>query len=152
MNKQLSQNQIAEYLSPVAPETKTMTRYDKLMRLAKVLRETEGPVYIFHRLEYLDQHQLDRSAHPCSAFNLALRDPVLAQAGLKPDMLHCDQPYLTAGGAQRFFELSKDDLHEFSCDCGGAITNAGMAKRIERIAGTPPSMFSRIIDSSLWTG
>ncbi len=35
----------------------------------------------------------------------------------------------------RFFELSKNDLHEFSCDCGGVIRNDTMADRIEAVAG-----------------
>jgi hypothetical protein len=33
-----------------------------------------------------------------------------------------------------FFELSQHELHEFSCDCGGVITNDEMAKRINTLA------------------
>ncbi len=62
---------------------------------------------------------------------MAGRDPVLQQAGLKADLPGGN---VSVGGAQRFFELSKSDLHEFSCDCGGVITNEEMARRVENIA------------------
>jgi hypothetical protein len=40
----------------------------------------------------------------------------------------------TLGAVARFMELDRADLHEFSCDCGGRIRNADMARRIENIA------------------
>ena len=40
----------------------------------------------------------------------------------------------SVGDAQRFFELSREELAEFSCVCGGSINNNEMAERIERIA------------------
>jgi hypothetical protein len=40
----------------------------------------------------------------------------------------------TVQGAMNFFELTQDELHEFSCDCGGRISNSMMADRITAIA------------------
>jgi len=36
--------------------------------------------------------------------------------------------------AKHFFELSSSDLHIFSCDCGGDISIAEMARRLRYIA------------------
>jgi hypothetical protein len=117
-----------------------MTRREKLLRFAQIIRGTSPPqksgmffkytstaprFTIFHHLEYMSDAQLDTMHHESSAFAAAAADPVLREAGLVSD---------TVGAAKRFFELSKDDLHAFSCDCGGAITNERMADRIEQIA------------------
>jgi len=133
MNQQLSPAELALLSTPIAmpPPLPTMTRKEKLLRFAQVVRSVPANFVIFHELEYQPQHVLDTYHHSGSAFAAAGRDPVLQQAGLKSD------PHLgnvTVGAAQRFFELSKSDLHEFSCDCGGVIGNEEMARRIESIA------------------
>ena len=64
-------------------------------------------------------------AHPGSAFALAAKDSVLHGAGLTGD---------SVGDAQLFFDLSREELAEFSCVCGGSINNNEMADRIECIA------------------
>jgi hypothetical protein len=40
----------------------------------------------------------------------------------------------SVGDAHRFFDLSREELADFSCVCGGSINNNEMADRIERIA------------------
>ena len=64
-------------------------------------------------------------AHPSSAFALAAKDSLLQDAGLTGD---------SVGDAHRFFDLSREELADFSCVCGGSINNNEMANRIERIA------------------
>jgi hypothetical protein len=64
-------------------------------------------------------------AHPSSAFALAAKDSVLHDAGLTGD---------SVGVAHRFFNLSREELADFSCACGGSINKNEMADRIERIA------------------
>lgn len=110
-----------------------MTRREKLMRWAGLVRATPYPhLMLFSGLESYRQDQLaqlltDRSHQ--TAFGVALSDPVLLDAGLgKPGEA------VSIAGHMAFFELSQQQLHEFSCGCGGAITNDDMANRIERIA------------------
>jgi hypothetical protein len=131
MNKQLSPTELALLSSPIPmpPPLPTMTRKEKLLRFAQIIRSVPKPFVIFHGIEYEPQHVLAGIHHPESAFAAAGRDPVLQQAGLK-----LEKGDVTVGAAQRFFELSQHDLHEFSCDCGGVISNEEMARRVERIA------------------
>ena len=118
MNKQLSATELG-LLSSVAPHV--MTRRDKLLRFAMIVRTSRRNFVIFHHLEYMTEPQLRDAYHPESAFAAAAADPILSDAGLASDRV---------GEAQRFFEL-----HEFSCDCGRVIRNDRMADRIEAVAG-----------------
>ena len=111
MNKQLSATELG-LLSSVAPHV--MTRREKLLRFAMIVRTSQRNFVIFHHLEYMTEPQLRDAYHPESAFAAAAADPILSDAGLASGRV---------GEAQRFFELSKNDLHEFSCDCGGVIRN-----------------------------
>src|SRR5262245_36930695 len=98
-----------------------MTRKQKLERLAKLIREIPSGKKLmnFHRLEYLSPAQravlstdvvydgLTLAQHRIvSAFDLAASDPILKDAGLQSNKV---------GEAERFFGLSIDELHEFSC-------------------------------------
>jgi hypothetical protein len=129
MNKQLSQEEISKCLSPVVIKPAPMTRRAKLMRWAMIVRKAKDPFVIFHNLEHYPQVQLAGIYHPGSAFAAAAADPILKDAGLQGE---------TALDAMQFFELSQHELHEFSCNCGGVISNGEMANRIERIAGPGP--------------
>jgi hypothetical protein len=133
MNQQLSLAELALISSPIPmpPPLPAMTRKEKLLRFAWIVRNHGEKFVIFHGIEYEPQQALDQIYHPQSAFAAAGRDPVLQQAGLKADL---PGDNVSIGGAQRFFELSQHDLHEFSCDCGGVISNEEMARRIESIA------------------
>jgi hypothetical protein len=133
----LSQDQILAMARPIP-----MSRDDKLERWASLIERSSEPVFIFHDLEYKSQDQLDRLADPQSAFALAAGDQVLKEAGLTGDKV---------GEGMRFFELSMHDVHAFSCNCGGHISNSSMAKRIRRLKSSPPSpsMVKRVL---VWIG
>jgi hypothetical protein len=104
-----------------------MTKREKLMRLAKLARQCTHNLFAFNGLEYNSPAQLEHLYHPLSVFALANADPIFRDAGLKSDRV---------GDAKRFFGLNSDELHAFSCDCGGHISNQAMARRIETIAST----------------
>ena len=125
MNKQLMPDEVALLAKPV------MTRREKLLRFAAIVRSNrDRPFYLYHNLEGYNPEQLNSIGLGESAFAAAAADPILRDAGLTGN---------SVGDAQRFFELSQHELHEFSCNCGGEITNDDMANRIERIAGPAPS-------------
>jgi hypothetical protein len=120
MNQQLLPEEVALLTRPV------MTRREKLLRFAEIVRShRDRPFGLYHNLEGYHPEQLNSMGLGGSAFAAAAADPILRDAGAD---LH------TVGDAQRFFELSQHELHEFSCDCGGAIDGNDMANRIESIA------------------
>ena len=126
MNRTLTPGELVALDKLIRP----MTKGDKLRRLAQLVRAyTCQDIYIFHRLEYYTPFDRAGLHHPHSAFSIAAADPTLQEAGLQNG---------TVGEAQRFFELSNEDLHEFSCNCGGHISTAAMADRIEAIAARAP--------------
>jgi hypothetical protein len=115
-------------------KTVTLSRRDKLLRWAKLIRDYTGNprhacLYIYNELEYWSPEAL---ATPlpllpyASAFTLAAHDPVFRSMGLDrhPSVMQI----------MSFFELKMNELHSFSCDCGGLLTNEQMAHRIERLA------------------
>jgi hypothetical protein len=103
-----------------------VTKREKLMRLADTVRSRPRfHLYLFNNIEYLDSGQWKYISHPASAFALAAQDKILRHAGLA---------HSSVADAQRFFDLSREELAEFSCVCGGSISNHEMAERIERLA------------------
>jgi hypothetical protein len=126
-----------------------MTRREKLMRLADIARGGrntlltkglkligwdkyyENTWHIFHLLEHMIAEQLAQQVNVASVFDAAAKDPVLYDGGLRPDQGES----VSALRAMQFFELKQNELHAFSCNCGGAISNAEMASRIEKMAG-----------------
>ena len=133
MNKQLLPDEVALLAKPV------MTRRAKLMRFAEIVRSKRQAFVLYHNLENYHPQQLKGIGIRGSAFEAAAADPILRDAGLTGN---------SVADAQRFFELSQYELHEFSCNCGGPISNNDMADRIESIAGPAPV----VIDSKSWTG
>ena len=118
MNKPLSSIELVA--------TPPVTKRQRLQRFADVIRNRPpGPLYLFINLEYRDAGEWKYLSHPGSPFALAAQDNVLYAAGLRSG---------NVGDAQRFFELSREELTEFSCVCGGSINSNEMAERIERIA------------------
>ena len=91
-----------------------------------IRRGPPSPLHLFINLEYRDAGEWKYLSHPSSPFALAAQDNVLYAAGLRSG---------SVGHAQQFFELSREELAEFSCVCGGSIDSNEMAERIERIAG-----------------
>jgi hypothetical protein len=117
--KHLTAEQIAQVATPVP-----MSRADKIERWASLVERHSSGLQLYSNLERTTQSWRDNCLihdTDCTAFALAVNDPVLREAGLVER---------TLGACQRFFELSLADLHEFSCDCGGHINNATMASSL----------------------
>ena len=124
MNQQLTSAELASL--PVA--IPVLTNREKLFRLARLIRECNlSPLYMFSNLEYRTEHELAMLQHPMSPFALAAKDDILKDAGLAGP---------TVADAKKFFQLSTDELHAFSCDCGGALSNEQMARRVELLAAS----------------
>ena len=104
----------------------SLSRREKLLRWAELVRQHPSAIRIFHDLEYYPAARLrsEIRSDAGTAFNIAFADPVFKSVGLNA----------TVQGAMNFFELTQDELHEFSCDCGGRISNNMMADRITAIA------------------
>jgi hypothetical protein len=121
---------------PVAPFTRT----EKLVHWADLIRKSKARyMVIFHDLEHWDRRLLTTCIADLigsmrippfgvtrDAFSIAMADPTFQAAGLKPSSSLKD--------IMEFFKLSQEQLHEFSCDCGGEITKTDMAERIEHLA------------------
>jgi hypothetical protein len=125
-----------------------MTRKEKLLRWAELIRKTDGYLRLHHRLEHTSAEQravywiYGPTAQPTGfhnhcAFAVAAADPVFQAQGLKGHVaagLEQHGPMVSVGDVMNFMDLSLEDAHAFSCDCGGQITNADMATRIGAIA------------------
>lgn len=127
MHKQLSAEELAviEAAHPVTP----LTKQQKLTMWAELILKHPCSLAIYHNLEYWTQDMLDdprnAPAYGCAtAMTLALAHEPFKAEGIGE----------TIGSALKFFELTRDELHEFSCDCGGHISNTRQAERISRIA------------------
>ena len=119
MNRQLTTTKLSLTKSP-------KTKRERLQRFADIIRNgPRCPMHLFINLEYRDAGEWKYISHPTSAFALAAQDNVLYAAGLRSG---------SVGDAQSFFELSREELAEFSCVCGGTIGHVEMAERIERLA------------------
>ena len=107
-----------------------LTRKEKLLRLAELVRSAPDYLRIFHGMERWRPVSLVQSlaGYGPSAFTIAAADPVFKAAGIGG---------ANAADFMKFFEISQDELHEFSCDCGGQILNGDMANRITRLANGP---------------
>jgi hypothetical protein len=108
-----------------------MTKRKRLTHWAELVRGYyPGDLTLFHGLEYLRPCELDRirvlNVLATSAFTLAVADSTFNAQGLSRQSTLLD--------VMGFFELTQGELHEFSCDCGGYISNPEQADRIERLA------------------
>ena len=116
MNKSLTAAEIAAAL-PV------MSKRDKLLRFAAIIRTYKYNVGMLNGVEFMSAADQERLVYP--AFAIASADPILKDAGLTSGMI---------AEGKRFFGLTQDELHCFSCDCGGTLSNDQMARRVEAIA------------------
>jgi hypothetical protein len=112
-----------------------MTKQARLTHWANLVRSySGGRLVLFSGLEYMRKHDLRyfrpvdlaHSTRATSAFTLAVTDPTLNAEGLKIESHMIE--------IMEFFDLTQDQLHEFSCDCGGTIDNRIQADRIEQLA------------------
>jgi hypothetical protein len=120
MNKTLSAAELKS--SSVAV---TMTKADKLMYWAQLIRDCPTRLRMYSDIEYMHPSELDAMKHSGTVFALAYEDPILRDAGLAGGSI---------GDGKRFFELTGDELHAFSCDCHGEMSNEVVASRITAIA------------------
>ena len=126
-------NQIVDAATIVSAVPLQMSRHDKLMHWAKLIRASGKNVYLLSNLEHLKPYHLREPIHAVyswemaahSAFGLAAARPGFKEQGYKGKSIQ---------HAMDFFKLTQKQLHEFSCDCGGSISNETMARRIENIA------------------
>lgn len=129
MNKPLSEQEIATLQVPGPVKTETMTRREKLLRWASVLDHSPQHFNMYRDLEYMQPDQRDALPIAGTAFEAAVHDPVLADAGL--------QGTTTVGGVCTFMELTPSQMHAFACGCGGQLTNHDAAERIAFLANNP---------------
>lgn len=141
---------------PVKDEVKKMTRQEKLLHLAKITREHVTPLWLAHNLEHIDPRMLHRfpaNYWGFTIFALAMEDKAFREQGLKAG--NPEVPQGSVGDVMGFLEVTQQDMHEFSCNCGGTISNEEAANRIERIAhrgGGGSGQTTITVDSSAWTG
>lgn len=124
MNRVLTAQETSELMSAI-PAAVTMTRTEKLHRWADLIRKVPVQLQLYSNLERHSEQSWEDLIHPGTAFAVAFADQTFREAGLDSG---------SVGASMRFFELSRDDLHAFSCDCGGSINNKQMADRITKIA------------------
>ena len=120
--------------------TPKLSRVERLVRWANLVRCSKSQLHLYHNLEHMskrDLRSIQLDGAPSSAFTVAIKDDAFKAEGIGSTM----------GEVMDFFELSQAQLHEFSCDCGGSISKADMADRIEGMTGRAPA-----INSSSWTG
>jgi len=106
-----------------------MTRRERLLRWAGLVRESTFPLLLYSNLEHWTEARLEKALIQIgddTAFALAAADSVFRQQGLA---IEPNLPALMA-----FFQISKEQLHGFACDCGGTIDRQTMADRIEALA------------------
>lgn len=144
MNKPLSTAELNEYMTTVKPfddplKPIQMTHRQKLQHWASLILKRKDPIAMLHGIEYMRWDELtevkmaDYAQLPNSIYGIAADDPKFQAAGLKAE---------TLGDVIAFFELTRHDAHELSCDCHGHLSNAQMADRIEHLDHT--SCFARI--------
>lgn len=111
----------------VVDTSKVMSRREKLLLWAGMIRAHRSPIALYHLLERNTPEQLRciavQSDHQ-TAFGIAVR---AQEFGLSAPT--------NVDAVRGYFELTQAELHEFSCDCGGSISNEDMARSVERIAG-----------------
>lgn len=140
MHKTLSTAELAEVQAkhPVAP----MSKAEKLAKWADLIEAHPHSLFLYSNLEHWGPQHLGDShyvtSYPPTAISLALGH----------DAFKAESIGETVGSAIKFFDLSLAELHEFSCDCGGSISNKEQARRIRNIAkrGDKPTLTKRLSD------
>ncbi len=114
-------------ISPQAPTHRPLSKRERLMRWAELLKQTEGRVRTLEGTEYLRRRERDRMRQDGSALSVAFSDPVLRSAGLLSDRF---------GDAARFFGLSHRELHDIVCHClfGSTVSPHLIACRVRTAA------------------
>ena len=130
-----TRDDISTVAQVLAPATLRLSRGEKLLRWAALLDNLAGqPLQALRRLEFLDPRERPAVREDNSPLSVAWKDPVLQAEGLGGD---------TLGDAQRFFELTDDQMHYLLCDCHfhGTLTATMVAARLRSMAQHHPGMF-----------
>lgn len=102
-----------------------MTKKEKLTHWAKLIRKYPHDILVrFDRLECYPYAALNNLPIEGTALEVACNDPKFRAAGLAYG-IHA---------VMQFFGLTQHELHEFSCNCGGAIHKNDVAQIIEGFA------------------
>jgi hypothetical protein len=111
-----------------------MTRREKFIRWAELVRKTPHRLRLYSNLEDLSRLQLRQFLvrFDGSAMGVAAADPIFQSMGLSESSSLTD--------VLQFFTMNLDQAHAFSCDCGGTISNEEQALRIEHIG------LSKVVD------
>jgi len=119
----------SEILSAI-PVIPVMTRKERLEHWADLISQHDRAGLV-HNLEYWGHDRLNTplseifsTYYADTPFIIAARDPAFKAMGLGD----------TVASVMKFFEISQAELHEFSCDCGGAISSKKMAARVRYFA------------------
>jgi hypothetical protein len=105
-----------------------VTKRQRLQRFADVIQSGPPcPLHLFINLEYRDAGEWKYLSHPGSPFALAAQDNVLHAAGLRSG---------SVGDAQRFFELSREELAEFHVY---AAARSAITKWPDALSASPPT-------------
>lgn len=117
--------------------TPVMTRTEKLLRWADLIRKSPTRPTLHHRVEYISSENLHLPyfySDGSSVFGIATVDPKFQEAGLVSTGTTNQRGTNSVKDIMKFFGLTQEQLHEFSCNCGGEIDREEMARRVERLA------------------
>jgi hypothetical protein len=102
-----------------------MTKKERLLYWANIIRTAPHPVVLLSNLEHWTPPELaTMNLSMATPFCMAASDATFQKMGLGN----------TVRSAMEFFDLSVEQLHSFSCDCGGYVDNERMAQRITNLA------------------
>jgi len=118
-----------EYVEVKELGEQALDRKGKLLRWSGLVRASHNHIRLFDMLETWSEYDLQNTkcTGQYSALCIAAQDPVFNAAGLSPDASIRD--------AMNFFDIDQEQLHMFSCNCGGAIGPKEQASYIAELAG-----------------
>ena len=106
---------------------RAMSRNERLQRWAELLeKNADRCLSTLRQTEYLSTRERAAMRSDGSPISVAFADPVLRAAGLEDD---------TYGEAQRFFELTDNQLHKVICYCqfGSIVSGATAAYHLRKL-------------------
>ncbi len=137
MHEPLSAEKTAELQKefPVDEAPTKLTKREKLLRLADIVEKYRGSVYVFDRIEQRNDNNLKQYWHPLSVFSIAVaQDDVFRKDGLRVTDVPGYPGQVTVYDGRTYFEMTGDELHAISCNCGGELRANDMASRLRTMA------------------
>lgn len=135
MNKPLSTGELAELQKefPVEEVKPRLTKKEKLLRLADLVEKYKHKIELFDRIEQRGDPNLKQYFVPGSIFSVAAQDEFFREDGLK--VAEHTFGRVSAYDGKVYFELTADELHALSCNCGGQLSSGEIASRLRTMAG-----------------